>query len=97
MSNLTNEDILKLAHLARIKINADEVEHFTKEITEILHYVEQLGSVDLDGLEPTSQVSGLVNVMRPDEVMDYGITPKELLKNAPATEGDLVKVKRMIK
>lgn len=97
MSSLTNEDILKLARLARIKLSTDEVDHFTKEIGAILQYVEQLNTIDLDGLEPTSQVSGLVNVMRHDEVIDYGTTPKDLLRNAPATEGQHLKVKRMLK
>ena len=86
-----------MARLARIRLKDDEVAHFAKEITAILHYVEQLDAVDLEGLEPTSQVTGLVNVMRPDEVMDYGTTPKDLLQNVPATQGALIKVKRTIK
>ena len=96
MAKLTREDILKLARLARLSLTDDEVEQFAKEISSILEYVEQLQSVDVSGLEPTSQVTGLVNVMRPDEVKDYGETTDELLKNAPSTEGKQLKVKRMI-
>ena len=96
MAKLTRDDILKLAKLSRLQLSEDEIKQFTEEIGSILHYVEQLQSVDLSGYEPTSQVTGLVNVMRHDEVKDYGPSPADLLKNAPATEKGLIKVKRVI-
>lgn len=96
MAKLTREDILKLAQLSRLQISDDEVTKFTGEISAILRYVELLQTVDLEGLEPTSQVTGLVNVERDDIIKDYGVTPKELLKNAPATESGQIKVKRML-
>lgn len=88
---------MKLARLARIKLTDAEVDRYAKEIGAILQYTEQLQAVDLDGIKPTSQVTGLVNVMRADEEINYGTTPADLLKNAPATEGNYLKVKRMIK
>lgn len=96
MADLTRDDILKLARLARIDLDESEVDEFVGELSAILHYVEMLGTVDVGGLKPTSQVTGLVNVMRPDAVHDYGYDPKDLLKNVPAVEEDLIKVKRMI-
>lgn len=96
MADLSRDDVLKLARLARLDLTDEEVERFSKELTEILHYVEQLQAVDVGGLEPTNQVTGLTNVMRKDEVVDYGYAPKELLKNVPAVQDDHVKVKRMI-
>lgn len=96
MANLTREDVLKLARLARLNLTDQEVEQFTAEIDAILTYVEQLQQVDLSGMEPTYQVTGLKNVMRPDEPYDYGTNQKELLKNAPAIEADQFKVKRMV-
>lgn len=96
MADLSRDDILKLAVLARLDLTDEEVEEFASELTQILHYVEQLQSVDVAGLEPTNQVTGLVNVTRPDEVKDYGYAPRDLLKNVPETEGDQIKVKRMI-
>lgn len=96
MAKLAREDILKLAKLARLRLSTDEVDKFQDEISAILGYVEKLGDVDTDGLKPTYQVTGLVNVTRPDEVKDYGTTQLELLKNVPATEKDYIKVKRMI-
>lgn len=96
MADLTREDVLKLARLARLALSDDEVEQFRGELAEILKYVEQLNDVDVEGLAPTSQVTGLTDVTRPDEVKDYGYAPADLLKNVPATEDNQLKVKRMI-
>ncbi|MBX6334031.1 Asp-tRNA(Asn)/Glu-tRNA(Gln) amidotransferase subunit GatC [Candidatus Saccharibacteria bacterium] len=96
MADLSRDDVLKLARLARLTLTDEEVEKFRKELSEILKYVEQLQNADVDGLEPTSQVTGLKNVMRDDVIVDYGVTPDDLLGIAPNTEGRLLKVKRMI-
>ena len=96
MTKLTAADVRKLAKLSRLKLTDQEVESYQTELSEILNYVEILQKVDVTGLEPTSQVTGLQNVMRPDVEMDYGATPDELLKNAPATEEHQFRVKRII-
>lgn len=96
MAKLNRDDVLKLAQLARLHLKKEEVDRFRKEIEAILGYVEQLQEVNLDSFESTNQVTGLKNVMRPDEVRDYGATPEQLLKNAPATEGGHIKVRRML-
>jgi aspartyl-tRNA(Asn)/glutamyl-tRNA(Gln) amidotransferase subunit C len=96
MADLTREDVLKLARLARINLTDDEVEHFVEEFNEILTYVAELQSVDISGLEPTSQVTGLTNVTRKDEVKEYGYTPADLLALVPQVEKNQIKVKRMI-
>jgi len=96
MAQLSRDDVLKLAHLGRIELEEDEVDKFAAEFDAILKYVEQLQTVDIDGLEPTSQVTGLMNVTRADEVIDYGYQAKDLLRNVPQVENDQIKVKRMI-
>ncbi len=95
MADLSADDILKLAKLSKLELTAEQVERFRKEIGSIMDYVQQLQSVDVEGLEPTNQVTGLVNVTRPDEVREYA-SPDELLKNLPAREGDQIKVNKMI-
>ncbi|HLB66147.1 MAG TPA: Asp-tRNA(Asn)/Glu-tRNA(Gln) amidotransferase subunit GatC, partial [Candidatus Saccharimonadales bacterium] len=90
------EDVLKLASLAKLELSDDEVESFTGEIKEILAYVEQLQSVDVKGLEPTSQVTGLKNVTRKDEIIDYGISRENMLKNVPDKQDGHIKVKRVL-
>jgi aspartyl-tRNA(Asn)/glutamyl-tRNA(Gln) amidotransferase subunit C len=90
MADLTREDILKLARLARLDLSEDEITEYSAELSEILQYVDLLQSVDITGLEPTNQVTGLTNVTRSDEIIDYGYKVQDLLKN------NHIKVKRMI-
>jgi aspartyl-tRNA(Asn)/glutamyl-tRNA(Gln) amidotransferase subunit C len=96
MAKLSRDDVLKLAQLARLDLSDEEVEEFSRELSEILQYVEQLGSVDVSGLKPTQQVTGLTNVMREDEIKDYGYKPEDLLKNVPEVKDDMIKAKRMV-
>lgn len=96
MADLTNEDVLKLARLSRLKLSDNEIETFKKEINEILSYVEMLKEVDTSGLAPTSQVTGLENVMRKDEIIDYKLSRDDLLKNVPAKQDGYVKTKRIL-
>ena len=96
MAKLSRDDVLHLAQLARISLSEAEVDEFSEELSAILQYVEHLSSVDVSGLKPTNQVTGLTNVMREDVVKDYGYAPADLLKNVPKTEANQLKVKRMI-
>jgi aspartyl-tRNA(Asn)/glutamyl-tRNA(Gln) amidotransferase subunit C len=95
MAKLSKEDVLKLARLSKLELTQAQLERFPRELEEIVEYVEQLQSVDVVGLEPTNQVTGLTNVMREDELADYA-SPDDLLKNSPAREGNLIKVRRVL-
>jgi aspartyl-tRNA(Asn)/glutamyl-tRNA(Gln) amidotransferase subunit C len=96
MAKLSKEDLLKLAKLSKLHLKDDEVEGLTKDIAAILEYVELIQDVDLSDYEPTSQVTGLKNVTRPDKAIDYGISQEELLKNVPSTQGGYIKVRRVL-
>lgn len=96
MATLSRDDVLKLASLARLSLDDSEAAEFEQEINSILQYVEQLQAVDVEGLEPTAQVTGLTNVTRPDEIRDYGYQPLDLLKNVPTVEANQIKVQRMV-
>jgi aspartyl-tRNA(Asn)/glutamyl-tRNA(Gln) amidotransferase subunit C len=96
MAKLSREDVLKLALLSRLKLSDEEIEKFRTELSSILEYVEKLNAVDVDGLEPTYQVTGLKNVMRKDEPLDYGYKTEDLLKNAPAVQDNQFKVRRVL-
>ncbi len=96
MANLSKDDVLKLAALARLHLSEDEVTKFQTEINEILGYVETLQKVDVEGLEPTIQVGELKNVTRPDEIKEYQATQDDLLEIAPDIEGTSIKVKRVL-
>lgn len=64
---MKHEDIRTLANLARLELTDDEVAQQGKDMDAILGYIEQLRSVDVADLAPTSQVTGLMNVLRDDE------------------------------
>lgn len=96
MAKLSRDAVLKLAKLSRLKLTEDEIEKFRKELSEILAYVEVLNKVDTKKLEPTYQVTGLKNIMRPDKEIDYQAQPADLLKGAPAVEKNQFKVKRVL-
>lgn len=92
--SITSEDVKKIAHLARLGLQEGETERFAEQISAILEYVEQLQKVDTKGIEPIAQITGIENALRDDEArpVDRAVRD-ELLKSAPATDGDLVKAK----
>ena len=96
MKKVTIDEIKKLANLSRIELSEEEAESLRSEIEKILGYVNQLSDVDTTGLEPTSQVTGLVNQMREDEVVDYGTSREDLLKNTPDQKDGYIKVRKVL-
>ncbi len=96
MTDLTRDDILRLAHLARIELTDEDVTEFLGEFSAILQYVQLLDNVDTTGLLPTSQVTGLVDVTRPDTVITYGYQPQDMLANVPTVTNGQIKVNRMV-
>lgn len=95
MARITEEDIIKLAKLSKLTFSDAQLHRFQSELQSIVGYVEQLSSVDVTGLEPTNQVTGLVNVMRGDEEKAV-LSQAELLKNVPSTENNFIKVRRVL-
>jgi len=93
---LSSDQILNLARLAKLRISEDEIEQYKNELSAILEYIEILDSVSVESLKPTSQVTGLVNVMRIDTVSEQKASPDELLSVVPDVANRYIKVKRMI-
>lgn len=91
MSAISIDDVKKLASLSALDLSEQEAVAMQTDLTQILGYVEQLQAVDTEGVEPTFQAHGLETVTRSDEVIDYGVSQDELLKNAPKhTDGSIV-------
>ena len=61
------EQVLHVAKLARLRVADDEIERMASELSGILDHIEKIEELDLDGVEPTSHVVTLENVLRPDE------------------------------
>jgi aspartyl-tRNA(Asn)/glutamyl-tRNA(Gln) amidotransferase subunit C len=63
---IDRDQVLHVARLARLRLSEDEVETMTGELSGILEHVDRIGNLDLEGVEPTSHVVALENVLRPD-------------------------------
>jgi len=87
--------VRRIAHLARIAVAEDEVEHLRGELNAILAFVEQLSEVDVEGVEPMTSVMPMEMKKRPDEVTDGGI-PDDILKNAPAAQDGFFVVPKVV-
>jgi len=96
MTQITNDDVQRLAHLSSLQLSDDEVSGLRTDIQEILGYVEQLNELDTTGVEPTYQVTDLENVWRDDVVDTYGLGRDELLSLAPAIEAAQIKVPKVL-
>jgi aspartyl-tRNA(Asn)/glutamyl-tRNA(Gln) amidotransferase subunit C len=89
------DTVRRVAHLARIAVAADEVEHLREELNVILAFVEQLAAVDVEGVEPMTSVTPMSMKMRKDEVTDGGIAG-EIMANAPAREDHFFLVPKVV-
>jgi aspartyl-tRNA(Asn)/glutamyl-tRNA(Gln) amidotransferase subunit C len=93
---LTREEVTRIAELARLELTADEVELFTRQLGDILGYVEQIRDLDTSGVTPTSHILNLP--VERDDVIVEPLPRAEALANAPdaATEAGLFKVPRVL-
>jgi aspartyl-tRNA(Asn)/glutamyl-tRNA(Gln) amidotransferase subunit C len=64
---IDRDQVLHVARLARLRLTAEEVEKMSSELSSILDHIEKINELDLDGVEPTSHVVQLENVLRADE------------------------------
>jgi aspartyl-tRNA(Asn)/glutamyl-tRNA(Gln) amidotransferase subunit C len=94
---LTQEEIKHIAELARLELSTEELTKYGQQLSAILSYIDQLREVDVKGVEPTAQVTGLVNVWREDKIIDCPEAEREAaLKEAPELEDHQIKVKRVL-
>jgi aspartyl-tRNA(Asn)/glutamyl-tRNA(Gln) amidotransferase subunit C len=89
------DTVRRIAHLARIKVADDEVEHLRGELNAILAFVEQLSQVNVDGVEPMTSVTPMRMKKRPGVVTDGGDV-EAVLANAPAREGNFFLVPKVV-
>jgi aspartyl-tRNA(Asn)/glutamyl-tRNA(Gln) amidotransferase subunit C len=87
--------VRRIAHLARIAVAEDEIEHLQGELNAILTFVEQLSEVDVAGIEPMTSVRPMEMKKRADVVTDGGI-PDDIVRNAPATEDHFFVVPKVV-
>jgi aspartyl-tRNA(Asn)/glutamyl-tRNA(Gln) amidotransferase subunit C len=87
--------VRRIAHLARIAVAEDEIEHLQGELNAILAFVEQLSEVDVAGIEPMTSVTPMAMKKRTDVVTDGGI-PDDIVRNAPSAEDHFFVVPKVV-
>jgi len=87
--------VKRVASLARIAVSEDEAERMVDELNGILGFVEQLGEVDVTGVEPMTSVTPMVMRRRADEVTD-GDKADDVVANAPATDRNFFLVPKVV-
>ena len=87
--------VRRIAHLARIKVADAEVPHLAEELNAILAFVEDLSSVDVEGVEPMTSVMPMQMKMRADAVTE-GDQADPILANAPASEDHFFVVPKVV-
>lgn len=90
--SLTREQVDRVAHLARLRLDDTEMERMRSQLSSILDHIEELKAVDIEGVPITAQVTDLTNVARPD-VANSQLSPDEALAAAPDRSGNYFRVK----
>lgn len=92
---ITKNDILKVAALARLDLTPEELDRFSKDLAQILTYVEQIQKVDTEGIVPQSQFIKAENVFRSDSIRP-SLPRSEALANAPDRDEEYFRVPRVL-
>lgn len=91
---ITIKDVEHVAKLARLELTEEEKEKFTKQLGDILKYVDEMNEVDTTNIEPLSHPIDFVNVMREDKMVCEH-TKAALMQNAPEEENGFFKVPKI--
>ncbi len=91
---LSIEQIEQISVLARLSLTEEEKKQYAEQLSVVLDYIEVLNEVDTEGVPETSQVTGLEDIVREDQVIDIPEDIKQkLIESFPGQKGNLLKVK----
>ena len=96
MSRISREEVSKVAQLAKLKLNEEQIENHSKQIEKILDYINQLEKIDTTNVPCTTRAIEVVNNFRSDSKENYK-DRDEILNLAPSREDDFFKVPKIIK
>ena len=95
MTQISSDDVRHLALLCRVAMSDDDVAVMRDQMSDILNGISILNQVDTEGVEPTGHSVDLVSVMRDDEVAP-STDIEDILANAPAREGDFIRIRAVL-
>ncbi len=94
-TGVTAQTVKKIARLSRLHVEPDRLAHLADEMNGLLAWIEQLGEVDVTGVEPMTSAVEMDAPLRKDEITDGGVQGK-VLANAPKTEAGYFVVPRSV-
>ncbi len=95
MTKITKEEVKKVAHLARLELNENEINNHAEQLKKILDYIRQLEKIDTENVDPTTRAIEVINVFRKDEKKKSDCK-EELLDLGPSREDKYFKVPKII-
>jgi aspartyl-tRNA(Asn)/glutamyl-tRNA(Gln) amidotransferase subunit C len=95
MPSISRDDVANLARLARLDLEASELDHLAGQLDQIVTWVEKVSEVAADDIPPTSHSVPLTNVFRPDELRPC-LSAEQALAAAPAAEDGRFRVPRIL-
>ena len=95
MTKITKDEVKKVAHLARLELNEDEINNHVEQLEKILEYINQLEKIDTNDVSCTTRAIEVINVFRKDEKKNSDCT-EELLGLGPDREDKYFKVPKII-
>ena len=95
MTKISNEEVKKVAKLARLELNENEVNNHAKQLEKILDYIKQLEKINTENIPCTTRAIEVVNAFRKDEHENYE-NSEQLLDLAPSREDKFFKVPKII-
>ena len=95
MTKITKEEVKKVAYLARLELNENEINNHAEQLEKILDYIKQLEKIDTDDVLCTTRAIEVTNVFRKDEKKNFDCK-KDLLELAPSREDKFFKVPKII-
>ena len=95
MKQISSDEVKKVAQLARLELNENEIDQHAEQLEKILEYIKQLEEINTDNIPCTTRAIEVVNVLRKDEKKDYK-NSEELLDLAPSRENKFFKVPKII-
>ena len=95
MIKVTREEVKKVAHLARLELNEDEINNHAEQLEKIMEYIKQLEKIDTYDVPCTTRAIEVVNVFRKDEKKNSDCI-EELLDLGPSREDKYFKVPKII-
>tara|TARA_A100001388_G_scaffold215542_1_gene166042 strand:- start:36 stop:329 length:294 start_codon:yes stop_codon:yes gene_type:complete len=95
MAKINKEEVKKVAHLARLELNENEINNHAEQLEKILDYIRQLEKIDTDDVPCTTRAIEVINVFRKDEKKSSDCK-EEILELSPSKEDKYFKVPKII-